>query len=109
MKALKALVIGMGLLIVIGIALVGYGLSRSKPQPGATMADSRTPTTLPEAKAAYFSSELPVPKGGHLEQVTATGDRLVLRFSSPEGERLVLLDARTGQPAGTITLVPDNR
>lgn len=109
MKALKTLVIGMGLLIVIGIALVGYGLTRSKPQPGATVADTQARTAVPEAKSGYFTSELPVPKGAHLEQVTAAGDRLVLRFSSPEGERLVLLDARTGQLAGTVALVPENR
>jgi hypothetical protein len=107
MKALKALVAGMGILIVVGIALVGYGLTRSKPQPGATLADSRSAAS--DGKGGYFTSELPVPKGAHLEQITAAGDRLVLRFSSPEGERLVLLDPHTGQLAGTIALVPDNR
>jgi hypothetical protein len=109
MKALKALVIGMGVLIVIGIALVGYGLTRSKPQPGATVAGSHVQAPVSEAKSGYFTSELPVPKGAHLEQLTASGDRLVLRFSSPDGERLVLLDSHTGQLAGTIALVPDNR
>ena len=96
MKALKALVISMGLLIVVGIALVGYALSRGKQTPAAT-----------DIKGGTFTSELPVPKGAKLEQVSAAGDRLVLRFSSPEGEKLVLLDGHTGQLAGTISLVPE--
>ena len=103
MKALKALVISMGLLIVVGIALVGYALSRGKQNPAPTAENSVT-----GGKGGYFTSELPVPKGARLEQVSAAGDRLVLRFSSPEGEKLVLLDGRSGQLAGTISLVPEN-
>ena len=102
MKALKTLVIGMGVLIVIGIGLVGYGLVHGHPaQPPPAE------TALTDVKGGYFTSEVPVPRGAKLEQVTAAGDRLVLRFSSPEGEKLVLLDAHTGQLAGTIALTPD--
>jgi hypothetical protein len=102
MKALKALVIGMGILIVIGIGLVGFGLTRGKPQQATAV----TQTTAPEIKVGPFTSELPIPPGARLEQVIAAGDRLVLRFSSAEGDKLVLLDSRTGQLAGTIALVP---
>lgn len=97
MKALKALVFGMGILIVVGIGLVGYALSRGKqPSHPATVVDAQT-----------FDASVAVPRGGKLEQVTAAGDRIVLRFSSPDGDKLVMLDARTGQPAGTIALVPE--
>ncbi len=102
MKALKTLVIGMGLLIVIGIGLVGFGLARGK-HPATPVTESGAT----DIKSGFFTSELPVPRGAKLEQVTATGDRLVLRFSSAEGDKLVLLDARSGQLAGTITLIPD--
>src|ERR1700692_875911 len=87
MKALRALVAGMAILIVIGIGLIGYALSRGKPQPATTV----TQTTAPEIKGGYFTSELPVLPGARLEQVTAAGDRLVLRFSSGEGDKLVLI------------------
>ena len=100
MKALKALVIGMGILIVVGISLVGYALSRGKQKP-------QTQEVLIEAREP-FKATVPVPSGWKLEQLTATGSRIVLRFSTPEGERLTLLDAETGRPAGTIDLVPDS-
>src|SRR6201996_2268888 len=102
MKALKTLVISMALLIVVGIGLVGYGLTRGKPSVSTTLE-----STSASVKGGYFASELPVPQGARLEQVTSTGDRLVLRFSSAEGERLVLLDEHTGQLAGTIALIPE--
>ena len=101
MKALKTLVIGMGLLIVIGIALVGYGLSRGAPHEGGIAAER----PAPDAAGAPFASEVPVPGSARLEQVTAAGDRLVLRLSGPD--ELILLDARTGRLAGTVKLVPE--
>ena len=97
MKALKALVFGMGILIVVGIGLVGYALSRGK-QP-------QQPLTIVEV--APFEATVPVPRGARLEQVTTAGDRIVLRFSGAEGDKLVVLNAHTGEAAGTITLVPD--
>jgi len=100
MQALKTLVIAMGLLIVVGIGFVGYGLMRAKNAPQTQQA--------PVSSAAEpFAARVPVPPGARLEQVTAAGDRIVLRFSSAEGEKLVLLDTQTGRPAGTISLVPD--
>ena len=105
MNALKALVIGMGLLIVIGIGLVGYGLSRGKPHAQLPGQPPMQQVTI-EAREP-FRAKVPVPAGWKLEQVTATGNRLVLRFSTPDGDRLTLLDAETGLPAGTVTLVPD--
>jgi hypothetical protein len=103
MKALKILVTAMGVLIIAGIGLVGYGLSRGKPKPVAT------PGVEAVAAAGVFATQYPVPKGAKLEQVSAAGDRVVLRFSSAEGDKLVLIDSHTGQLAGTVTLAPDSK
>ncbi len=104
MNALKALVIGMAVLIVIGIGLVGYGLMRGKavqPQP-------QTVTLPTMAEGTPFDVTLPLPHGARLEQVAATADRIVLRLTGPEGDKLLLVDAHTGKLAGTVALVPDN-
>ena len=103
MKALKILVIAMGVLIIGGVGLVGYGLTRGKQQPAAT------PGATEMAPGVVFATQYPVPKGARLEQMSAAGDRIVLRFSSPDGDKLVLLDSHTGQLAGTILLTPDNK
>src|SRR5579859_5303737 len=81
MKALKILVISMGLLIVIGLGLVGYALTRKAPRPGAVATPGTTEVVLPSAMP--FAFQYPVPKGSKLEQVLTTGDRVVLRYSSP--------------------------
>jgi len=107
MKALKTLVIGMGLLICIGIGLVGYGLTRGKQQAAAPATPGTE--TASSTPAALFATQYPVPKSARLEQVSAAGDRVVLHFSSPEGDKLVLLDTHTGQLAGTVTLTPDSK
>lgn len=103
MKALKTLVISMGLLIVIGLGFVGYGLTRGKSHP----APAATPGTTD--LAALFATRYPLPKGTRLEQAFAAGDRVVLRLSGAEGDKLVLLDSRTGQLAGTIDLTQEEK
>jgi hypothetical protein len=108
MKALKILVMSMGLLIVIGIGLVGYGLTRGTPRPAATPGTAEIGTPAP-TPATPFAFQYPAPKGSRLEQVLAAGDRVVLRYSSPDGDRLVFLDSHSGQLAGTILLPPESK
>jgi hypothetical protein len=103
MKSLKALVIGMGLLIVIGIALLGYGLYRNVQHPATAKAG---PAGAGENANAYFAVDLPVAAGTHLEQMAVAGEKVILRFSGAEGERILVLDPQTGHLAGTISLVP---
>jgi hypothetical protein len=113
MNALKALVAAMGLLIVIGIGLLGYGLMRK--QPAHTQAQvqmqaqpqSQTLSALTTADGAPFDVTVMAPRNARLEQVTAAGDRIVLRFVSAEGDKLLFLDAHTGKLAGTVALTPD--
>ncbi|HLN24852.1 MAG TPA: hypothetical protein VK558_12815 [Patescibacteria group bacterium] len=108
MKALKALVISMGLLVVAGLVLVGYGLYRNSHNPSGT-ASSAAGARAANGAVGYFSVDLPVPAGSKLEQMTTAGDRVILRFTGGEAERILVLDPQTGQVAGNITLVPQSR
>jgi hypothetical protein len=107
MKGLKILVIFMGLLIVVGLGLVGYGVSRQRASGGLAALEVGATSAAP-AKSGYFASEVPVPHGAHLEQVTATGDRLILRFTGADADRLILVDVHSGQVTGSVTLVPES-
>ncbi|HXP96105.1 MAG TPA: hypothetical protein VN809_05285 [Telmatospirillum sp.] len=103
MKSLKALVIGMGLLIVIGLALLGYGLYRNMGHAPSAKAVAKGTGDVGQA---YFSVDLPVAAGNRLEQMAVAGDKVILRFSGSDGERILVLDPVTGHLTGAISLIP---
>ncbi len=112
MKALKVLVAGMGVVIVLGLALVGYGLYRNnhlKAPAESVQTVPAGPSGAASPVAPFYASELPIPTGSRLEQVLSAGDRVVLRFTGDDGDRLVVLDPRNGQVGGTIQLIPAHR
>jgi len=95
MNGLKALVIGMGIMIVVGIGLVGYGLSRSHvaAAPGS---------------GEKFSADLPIPHGYKLVSLNTTQDRVILLLSGADGDRILMLDAHDGHVAGSVSLVAES-
>lgn len=103
MKSLKALVISMGVLIVVGLALLGYGLYKNALHPVSAKA---APAGAPEGGLPYFAVELPVAADSHLEQMAVAGEKVILRFKGADGERILVLDPQTGHLTGQISLVP---
>lgn len=99
MKVLKTLVAGMGVLLVIGLGLVGWGISRNMNPSGAARPDA----------GSTFTAEVMVPAGSRLDQMATAGDRIVLRFSGGDGDRILVVDPHNGQVTGRITLVPESR
>lgn len=104
MQALKVLVILMGILIVIGTAVVvvtiatrfGGGAEERTARPGAAAA----PTAFGEAN-------LPMPEGCRLVSLTAAGERLLLRLGSGgDCEQILVLDMGTGSLLGRFRLTP---
>ena len=88
MRALKALVIIMGILIVVGVVvLVVTLLDRSG---------------MAARRGAPYATEAAV--GWGVIDMTASGDRLVVRHRAGSGERLTILDLATGRTVGTIEL-----
>ncbi|MEO0034347.1 MAG: hypothetical protein RLZZ501_370 [Pseudomonadota bacterium] len=99
MKALKALVIVLGLLIVAGVVLLIYGVSsRLGPRPApAASAGSGTTT-------AFGTVAVPLPGGAQVVQVLSAGERLVVRIATPDSTELVVLDPARGEIAGRFSL-----
>jgi len=90
-RGLKAVVIGLGVLLAICAAIVvGTIVWRLFNMPTAT------------ADAAGFGiAQLPVPPGCTIDQMTAAGDRLILRIGGSDACRRVLVtDLRTGALIG---------
>ncbi len=97
-RALKAVVIVLGALIVIAVAVVAVELFRRAGTPAA-----RSPESLASATVALDPGERVV-------AMTAEGDALSLLVEDAEGrQRVVTVDRRSGAVLGTLTLVPAAR
>lgn len=104
-RLLKALVIFMGVLIVLGIIAVGYGLylkaGGGKPAPSAS-----APARL-AAPAEPFELTVKLAPGEAIVDVSYPDDRIALRLARQDGaERILLIDARTGEVRSTIRIEP---
>lgn len=117
MQVLKVFVIGMAAVIVIGTGVLAYGWTHHwnknsvTPDVAPTVPADRVhaPLTDLDAGAAPFDVNVPLPDGMHFEQMEATGGRVLLRFSGPEGERIVVIDPRSGRVAGAIGIAPPGK
>jgi hypothetical protein len=97
MRALKILVIVMGVMLVVGFAaLVAVIAGRvSRGGPAATAAHG------------FAAPPIDIPRGARIESMTAGPDRLILALALPEGGRqLVIIDLTNGVRLATIELHP---
>lgn len=102
MKAIKALVAFMGVLLIAGLALLGWGLYSQ----AGKMATKSKPRSVAAADD-FGAVAVPVPAGARIDQVLVAGDRLVLRLAGAGAERLVVLDPASGAVAGSFVLTPE--
>ena len=97
MRALKILVVVMGVLIVIGFAALIAGIAgkMSRDRPGASV------------ERPFAATAIDIPPGARIEAMTASPTRLILDLALPDGGRqLLVVDLATGARLGTIELRP---
>jgi hypothetical protein len=95
MRALKILVVVMGVMIVIGFAVLVAGIASkmSRNRPGASN------------ERPFAATAIDIPRGARIEAMTSAPNRLILDLILPGGERqLLVLDLTTGARLGTIEL-----
>ena len=90
MRALKAAVIVMGVLIVVGTAALLVLIVQKLNSTGTAAA--RAPTVLDE------------PAGTRIAGVAASGDRLAVQLQGGGADRVVVIDLRSLSVAGRIAL-----
>ncbi len=99
MNALKALVIIMGILIVLGMGLFAWGIS--------TKLGEMAETGEAAAPAAPWAApvDVAIPPGARVTETRAEHGRLIvsLRFNNGNS-RILVFDLQTGQPIGAIRL-----
>ena len=105
MRALKSLVIGLGILIVIAMGLLVWGLFHKAGDPDFRLfAESPAVDAAPATPPAAFGDlVVPLPAGCSIVEMRPQGRRLFLRFGPPGPcERVVVVDTGTGVVLGTI-------
>jgi hypothetical protein len=101
-KAIKALVAFMGLLLMAGLALLVYGLMNVK-----SAGKTRPVATVAAPSADFGAVAVPVPAGSRVEQTLVVGERVVLRLAGAGADRLVVLDPADGKLVGSFVLTPE--
>ncbi len=96
MKAIKAVVIIMGVLILAGMVALVYGMTRQFDRMGAT------------GKADVLGAlSSPLPQDWQTRHLAVGDGRIVLEAQGPDGRAaLFLYDLDSGKPLGRIDLTP---
>ena len=103
MRAIKALVAFMGVLLIAGLAVLGWGLYS---QAGKISTKGKRPVSA--AVTDFGAVAVPVPAGARVEQALVAADRLVLRLKDAAGpDRLLVLDPASGAIVGSFVLTPE--
>jgi hypothetical protein len=103
-QIVKIAVIGMGLLIIVGIALLVYGATSRLTRPGTEAPAPLAPSAL---GPAFGEVRVALPDGCTIVEMVPAGDRLYLR-TGPAGtcERILVIESATGRMLGALLLRP---
>ena len=105
MQALKALVIGMGVLLVLGIAGLVYAIvtdAGKRPSAEEAPAMGAAPAQMGPAPMGNVPARIDVPAGTDLVAIHPDGGRLYLHLKTADGARILVLDASSGAALGSI-------
>jgi hypothetical protein len=101
MRALKVLVVVMGVLLVGGTAALIAAIINRASHRAATPVVSSVPAH------GFDRTVIDLPEGGQLLGTEVVGDRILVRVALEQGgEELILLDPRSGARVGTIDVRP---
>jgi len=108
MRALKAIVIGMGAMIVLAVALIGFGLYKKSVEPGWKLFGNQNQATQAAASQAIPGTFDPVrlglPDGCFIADVRPDGHRAYLLVGpEPDCEGVIVLDIEDGRILGRIS------
>ena len=102
LRGLKALVVVLGVLVVLGTALViGIVIHRLYDKP-ATPAPAMIPGVTPALPAAPNL----LAHGEHITGIAGAGGAVAIWVSGPAGDRILLLDPGTGKLAVALSAPP---
>ncbi len=101
MRALKAATVVMGVLILVGTAVLVAAMVKRATAPAPTQAGAGS---VPSAVS--LAAIVHEPPGSRIATLVAAGDVLALSIQGGGPDRIVLIDPRTGEVRGRIALAP---
>jgi hypothetical protein len=113
MRALKGIVIGMAILIVIGLGGVGYGIYKNASSLGkksSTASPENSTSKIIEAWPQDLSISLP--PGCFIQEVETEDNRMyvIISGTSQDGKavcsRVIVVNPASGKRLGTLKVVP---
>lgn len=107
MQALKAIVIGMGALIVLAVGLIGYGLYKKSVDPGwklfGTRPEAASPMTAAAAPGVFGDHTLDLADNCYIEDVRPNGRRAYLLLGPASVcDGVIVIDIEDGRVLGRI-------
>jgi hypothetical protein len=104
MKALKAVVVILGILIIISFVLLIYGFYARMTDPDFAIMRSGEEAI----EAAPRVSTIAVPAGCIMAEMSPAGDRLFIRLSGTDEacNRIVVVDVESGREIAIFTIAP---
>ena len=113
MQALKAVVIFMGVLIVIMMVVVAYGVvvKFGDVMDGEDAAGPGLPVGAPVMQGAWERDlRVAVPAGARVAETVLADGRMVVRMVLPDdSQRYLVFDLGTGEQLGAIDLEPEGQ
>lgn len=107
MQALKALVIFMGVLIVVGMGILAYGIS---VKFGQKVEEEAAASATPRAAASMpwpGDVTVVVPAGARVAETIVAEGRMIVRIALPDGgQRFIVVDLVGGRQLGAVELTP---
>jgi hypothetical protein len=102
MRALKILVIVLGVLLVGGfvtlVVLIAGRITQRQTAPSSA-------SSAPAASLPFAASPIELPAGARIETIAVGSDRIVLNLALPDGNReLVIIDLVSGRRLGAVPL-----
>ena len=111
-RALKAVVIGLGVLIVICLGVIATTVARRMAAPSHDEPIPPPPSAIEQPGHPVFFGDVPVviPSGSQVIQMSVSSDRLLLLLEDTAGARRILVaDSVTGHYLGSYNLMPGER
>ena len=106
MRALKGLVIGLGILIAIGLTVVLVTVFNRMCTPAGTSAGT-VAVAGPGAPVAFGDVKITLPAGAKVLRTEVSNGRLIVHLSPGQGgARVLVIDLASGKQLGTVEIAP---